>query len=48
MTGLRRRTEQGCGLGVIAFDAETEAFIGDDEANRFLMREYRKPWSLEG
>jgi len=32
----------------LSFDAETETFIGDDEANRFLMRNYREPWGLEG
>ena len=24
------------------FDAETEKFVGDDEANKLLTREYRK------
>jgi predicted dehydrogenase len=43
-----------CYLGNIAFETErtlrfdpsTERFIGDDEANRHLTREYRKPFVL--
>ena len=28
----------------IAWDAEKQVILGDDEANRLLLREYRKPW----
>ena len=43
-----------CQLGDIAsrlgrtlkWDAAKERFIGDDEANRFVTREYRLPWKL--
>jgi predicted dehydrogenase len=30
------------------FDAKTETFIDDDEANTLLMREYREPWGIQG
>lgn len=30
----------------LEFDARTESFVGDREANRYLSREYRKPWEL--
>jgi predicted dehydrogenase len=30
----------------LRFDAETQTYIGDEEANRFLTREYRKPFVL--
>ena len=30
----------------LQFDAETESFGDDDEANRFLSRDYRHPWVL--
>src|SRR6185312_2015452 len=41
-------------IGVIAqkagrklqWDGEQARFIGDEEANRFLTKEYRKPWSI--
>jgi hypothetical protein len=41
-------------LGNIAFrlgrklrwDAQAERFVGDDEANRWLTKPYRKPWTL--
>jgi hypothetical protein len=43
-----------CHLGNIAFrlgrqirwDIDKECFIGDPEAGRFLLREYRAPWKL--
>ena len=43
-----------CNLGNVAFrlgrklqwDAKTERFIGDDEANRLLHYPYRQPWTL--
>jgi len=43
-----------CHLGNIAyrtgrrltFDGKTETFVGDDEANRYLTREYRKGYEL--
>jgi predicted dehydrogenase len=41
-------------LGVVAFktgrklawDAQTEMFVNDEEANRLLTKEYRQPWSI--
>jgi predicted dehydrogenase len=30
----------------LAWDAEKELVIGDDEANKLLRREYRKPWEF--
>lgn len=41
-------------LGVIAqkvgrkltWDGEHERFVGDEEANRYLTKEYRKPWNV--
>jgi hypothetical protein len=43
-----------CHLGNIAFrlgrqirwDVDKETIIGDDEARRYLMRNYRAPWKL--
>jgi len=37
-----------CRLGgrELAFDARTEAFVGDEEANRLLKRTYRKPFVM--
>ena len=43
-----------CHLGNIAFrlgrqvkwDVEKEEIIGDKEAQRYVMREYRAPWKL--
>ncbi|MFA0735785.1 MAG: hypothetical protein OGMRLDGQ_002285, partial [Candidatus Fervidibacter sp.] len=41
-------------LGNIAFrlgrklrwDAQKEQFVGDEEANRWLTKPYRKPWTI--
>jgi hypothetical protein len=49
------RSVSACHLAVIAvrlgrtlkWDAEAEKFIGDDEANTYLSREMRKPWSFD-
>lgn len=30
----------------LRFDGKTESFPGDDQANRYLSREYRKPWEI--
>jgi len=50
------RSATMCHLGNIAtrlrrslrWDATRETFVGDAEANRWLARTYRKPWSLIG
>jgi predicted dehydrogenase len=34
--------------GQLAFDVESERFIGCDAANRLLAKEYRDPFGLEG
>ena len=44
-----------CHLGNIAFrlarrvnwDPEAEHMIGDPEAEKYVMREYREPWALK-
>ena len=44
-----------CHLGNIAtrlnrsltWDPKTEQVIGDDEANRWVTKTYRKPWKLD-
>jgi predicted dehydrogenase len=37
-----------CRLGdrKVVFDSATQAFAGDDEANQYLKRVYRKPWVM--
>ncbi len=53
---IGHRSASVCHLGVIAmrlghklqWDPQAEHFVGDDEANRWLSREMRKPWSYEG
>jgi hypothetical protein len=48
-----RATAIGC-MGNVAFwtgrkltwDSEKWEFTGDAEANKYLFREYRKPWDL--
>ena len=32
--------------GVLEFDPESETITNDSDANRFLTKEYREPWSL--
>jgi len=53
---IGHRTTTACHLGNIAlrmkqklyWDAKAERFIGNDDANRMLVRDYRAPWKLEG
>jgi len=53
---IGHRTTSACHLGNIAlrmqqklrWDAKEERFIGNEEANRMLVRPYRAPWKLEG
>jgi predicted dehydrogenase len=48
------KTTAWCLTGIIAqklgrkvkFDAATQRFVGDDEANRLLARPYRAPWKM--
>ena len=52
---IGHRSASVCHLGVIAmrlgreleFDPLCETFVGDIQANEWLSREMRKPWSLE-
>ncbi len=52
---IGHRSASVCHLGVIAirlgrkleWDPQREKFVGDDEANGYVSREMRKPWSLE-
>jgi len=53
---IGHRTTTACHLGNIAlrmeqklhWDGHAERFIGNDAANRMLVRPYRAPWNLEG
>jgi predicted dehydrogenase len=52
---IGHRSTSTCLLGNIAlrtghkifWDAKAEKIIGDDEASKYLTREYREPWKLE-
>lgn len=52
---IGHRSVSVCHLGSIAlrlgrklqWDPEKEMFVGDDDANKFVAREQRKPWSYE-
>ncbi len=52
---IGHRSASVCHLGVISlrlgrklqWDPQAERFVGDDEANRWLTRELRKPWSYD-
>ncbi len=52
---IGHRSATVCHLGVISlrlgrklnWNPQTERFVGDEEANRWLTRELRKPWSYE-
>ncbi len=54
-TEIGHRSASVCHLGVIAlrlgrklnWDPRKEQFIGDAEANKYLVREMRKPWSYD-
>lgn len=53
---IGHRSATVCHLGVISlrlgrkleWNPETEQFVNDPEANRWLTREMRKPWSYDG
>ena len=52
---IGHRSVSVCHLGVIAlrtgrklnWDPDKEEFVGDREANDYVSREMRKPWSLD-
>jgi hypothetical protein len=52
---IGHRSASVCHLGVISlrlgrklnWNPETERFVNDDDANRYLKREPRKPWSYD-
>jgi len=52
---IGHRSASLCHLGVLSlrlgrklqWNPETEQFVGDDDANRWLRRELRKPWSYD-
>lgn len=52
---IGHRSATVCHLGVISlrlgrklqWNPEAERFVNDDEANRWLRRELRKPWSYD-
>ncbi|MBC7816656.1 MAG: Gfo/Idh/MocA family oxidoreductase [Planctomycetaceae bacterium] len=52
---IGHRSASVCHLGVISlrlgrklqWDPQAEQFVGDEEANRWLTRELRKPWSYD-
>ncbi|MFO0976370.1 MAG: Gfo/Idh/MocA family oxidoreductase [Planctomycetaceae bacterium] len=52
---IGHRSASVCHLGVISlrlgrklqWNPETEQFVGDDDANRWIRRELRKPWSYD-
>lgn len=52
---IGHRSISVCHLGVLSmrmgrklnWDPAAETFIGDPDANKWLSREMRKPWSLE-
>lgn len=51
ISGANERVQVGfIGYGLLRWDADKEEVIGDAEANRMLVRPYRKPWdaALEG
>ncbi|MFN8705652.1 MAG: gfo/Idh/MocA family oxidoreductase, partial [Planctomyces sp.] len=52
---IGHRSASLCHLGVLSlrlgrklqWNPESEQFIGDDDADRWLKRELRKPWSYD-